>query len=163
MKLNRKQLRKMIIKEMMGPKSPSDYLKPHLKKHAKYGTDPDTISSPYDQHGNVVGTSDYDGSYEDYKNNINSPMFSDHLDQFNTEDGDSSIEVEDQFVGRAIEDLEDEGNLVDMADAGSEGYQFQRGLSDEELGLVDDEGTSQLYERKMLRKMILQELSKLKR
>ena len=160
MKLNREALKKLIIREMMGPKSPSDYLKPHLRKHAKYGTSPDTIS----QYGSG-DASDYSSSYEDYRDNINSPMFSKHLEQFEEEDSDiDPIDAEDYFVGRALDDLSREGDLTDYYDRGSEGYKFNRRYdSDEELGLVDDKGTSQLYERKMLRKMILQELSKLRR
>jgi len=165
MKLDRKQLRKLIIQEMMGPKSPSDYLKPHLLKHAKHGTHPDRISSPFDQHGNVVGTSDYSGKREDYRDNIDSPFFYDHMEQFDDDDSDvDPNEAEAQFVGRALDDLEDEGYLTDMSKHGSEGYQFHgRDESDEELGLVDDQGKSQLYERSLLKKLILQELSKLKR
>ena len=162
MKLNRKLIRKMIIQEMMGPKSVSDYLKPHLRKHAKYGTDPDTISSPYDRHGNLVGTSDYGGSYEDYRDNIDSPFFYDHMKQFDSDDSEvDPNEAEDEFVSRALDDLEQEGDLTDMY-GDSEGYRFdRRGESDEELGLIDDEGESQLFEKKILRKMILKELSKL--
>ena len=164
MKLNRRQLRKLILREMMGPKSPSDMLKPHLKKHGKYGTDRDSISSPYDQYGNVVGTSDYGGSCEDYRDSIDSPFFRKHMEQFEDDEDVDSIDVEDQFVGRAIDDLEDEGYMTDMSKHGSEGYQFHgRGESDEELGLVDDKGDSKLYEKKQLRKLILQEISRLRR
>jgi len=160
MKLNRKAIRKMILKEMMGPKSPSDYLKPHLRKHGKHGTDPDTIS-----HYGKGDVSDYSGTYEDYRDNIDSQFYHDHMAQFDADDSDADPnEVDAQFVGRALDDLEQEGDLTNYYDQGSEGYRFdRRDDSDEELGLVDDEGKSQLYERKLLQKMILQELSKLLR
>ncbi len=160
MKLTKKQLKEMM-REAMGPKSPSDYLKPHLKKHAKYGTDPDRLSTPYDSEGRYVGSRDYGGSYEDYRDNIDSPFFYDHMAQFDEDDSDvDPNEAEAQFVNRALADLEDEGYLTDHGKRGSEGYEFHgRGESDEELGLVDDKGSSQLYERRILRKMILQEMS----
>jgi hypothetical protein len=162
MKLSRKKLRTLIMQEMMGPKSPSDYLKPHMLKHAKHGTDRDPISSPYDAKGRLVGTSDYGGSYQDYRDNVDSPFFRQHMEQFEDDEDVDPLEVEDQFTRRALEDLEAEGHLTDMDKHGSEGYQFHgRGESDEDLGLVDDKGKSQLYERKELRKMILREMSKL--
>ena len=166
MKLNRKQLRKLIIQEMMGPKSASDYLKPHLRKHARDNVSRDRISNPFSQDGVMIGTSDYGGSYEDYRDNINSPMFRKHLEQFEDEESDiDSIDAEDYFVGRALDDLESEGDIIDMAKHGSEGYQSQiySDESDKDLEIVDDKGQSQLYERKMLRKMILKALLNLKK
>ena len=160
MKLNRRSLRKLIIKEMMGPMAPSDYLKPHLKKHGKYGTDRDGISSPYDEFGDVVGTSDYGGRYEDYRDWTDSDLYDDWREQFDAEDSDADPnDIDSQMYGRALDSLEDEGFLTDHGKKGSEGYEFHgRHMSDEELGLVDSKGKSQLYERKMLRKMILKEM-----
>ena len=166
MKLSRKQLRKLILQEMMGPKSMSDYLKPHLRKHARDNIDRDTISNPFNQDGDMIGTSDYGGSYADYRDNIDSPMFRKHLEQFEDEEsGLDPADAEDYFVSRAMDDLEDEGSITDMARHGSEGYQSHifPDESDEDLGITDEKGDSQLFERRLLRKLILRELSKVTR